>query len=351
MKHMHFSLVWFDSLGAKSTCTLVETPDVSILIDPGAAVMQPGFPASLEKKVYWLEKAKKAIKRASKKAEIVIISHYHYDHFTDFDKAIYEQKLVLAKNPNEYINDSQRGRAERFYDNVCKAFGETRLENLLEKAEEKRYPDPLEELPLAISVDYGNYNARKRELLEKGEKWFRARVGKWNSYRRIPELKFENCQVKFADGKEFKFGKTTIKFTKPLFHGIEFARVGWVISTVISHKDEKILHTSDLQGPTIEDYAEWIVKEDPDVLILDGPSTYLIPYMLNLINLRRTIKNAIRIIEETRRLQLIIYDHHLLREPKYRERVREVYEKAEENGKKVLAAAEYLGKKPVVLNL
>ena len=351
MKHMHFSLVWFDSLGAKSTCTLVETPDVSILIDPGAAVMQPGFPASLEKKVYWLEKAKKAIKRASKKAEIVIISHYHYDHFTDFDKAIYEQKLVLAKNPNEYINDSQRGRAERFYDNVCKAFGETRLENLLEKAEEKRYPDPLEELPLAISVDYGNYNARKRELLEKGEKWFRARVGKWNSYRRIPELKFENCQVKFADGKEFKFGETTIKFTKPLFHGIEFARVGWVISTVISHKDEKILHTSDLQGPTIEDYAEWIVKEDPDVLILDGPSTYLIPYMLNLINLRRTIKNAIRIIEETRRLQLIIYDHHLLREPKYRERVREVYEKAEENGKKVLAAAEYLGKKPVVLNL
>jgi len=349
MKYLRFSLIWFDSLGAKSTCTLVETPDTSILIDPGAAIMQPSFPASLEKKIFWLEKAKKAIKKASGKAEIVIISHYHYDHFTDFDKAIYKQKLVLAKNPNEYINDSQRRRAEEFYDNMCKAFDKTKLENLLGKEEKKEYPDPLEELPLAMSVDYGNYNVRKRELLEKGKKWFKARVEKWNSYKQIPELNLKNCQVKFADGKYFKIGGTTIKFTKPLFHGIEFARVGWVISTTITYKDEKIIHTSDLQGPTIEDYAEWIVSEDPNVLILDGPGTYLIPYMLNLINLRRTIKNATKIIEATKRLQLIIYDHHLLREPKYKERIREAYKKAKEKGKEVITAAEYLGKKPVVL--
>jgi len=349
MKHIRFSLIWFDSLGAKSTCTLVKTPDVSILIDPGAAVMQPSFPAALAKKLYWLRKAKKAVKKASEKAEVIVISHYHYDHFTDFDKAIYREKLVLAKNPNEYINDSQRKRAENFYNNICETFGKTELENLLEEKERKNYPDPLKEIPLAMSIDYGDYNARKKELLEKGRKWFQARVEKWNSYKHIPELKFEKCQIKFADGKEFKFGKTIVKFTKPLFHGIEFARVGWVIATAITYKNEKIIHTSDLQGPTIEDYAEWIIKEDPNVLILDGPSTYLIPYMLNLINLRRTIKNTVKIIEETRRLKLIIYDHHLLREPKYKERVRQVYKKAKEKDKKVLTAAEYLGKKPVVL--
>ena len=27
-----FELIWFDSLGAKSSCTLVKTPDVSVLI-------------------------------------------------------------------------------------------------------------------------------------------------------------------------------------------------------------------------------------------------------------------------------------------------------------------------------
>ncbi|RLI20571.1 MBL fold metallo-hydrolase [Candidatus Bathyarchaeota archaeon] len=349
MRYLNFSLIWFDSLGAKSTCTLVETPDTSILVDPGAAIMQPGFPASIDKKIYWLEKARKAIKRASKKAKIIIISHYHYDHFTDFSKTLYNGKLVLAKNPNEYINDSQRERAEEFYNNVCKAFGKTKLENLLQEKEKKVYPDPLEELPMAMSMDYGDYNKRKKELLEKGRKWFRARVEKWNGYKRIPELNFKNCQVKFADGEKFKFGETTIKFTKPLFHGIEFARVGWVISTIISYRNEKIIHTSDLQGPTIEDYAEWIIREDPNVLILDGPSTYLIPYMLNLINLKRTIKNAIEIIEKTKKLNLIIYDHHLLREPRYKERVHQVYQKAEEKRKIVLTAAEHLGKTPVVL--
>ena len=38
--------VWADSLGAKSFCTLIRTEDVSILVDPGVAIMHPSFPAS-----------------------------------------------------------------------------------------------------------------------------------------------------------------------------------------------------------------------------------------------------------------------------------------------------------------
>ncbi|NIR87043.1 hypothetical protein GWO13_05500, partial [Candidatus Bathyarchaeota archaeon] len=34
MKKISFQPVWFDSLGAKSACTLVKTSDVSVLIDP-----------------------------------------------------------------------------------------------------------------------------------------------------------------------------------------------------------------------------------------------------------------------------------------------------------------------------
>ena len=69
--------VWFDSLGAKSSCTLVKTPDVKILIDPGIAAMQPSFPAPAAKKREWRDKGREAIKRASKEADIIIISHYH----------------------------------------------------------------------------------------------------------------------------------------------------------------------------------------------------------------------------------------------------------------------------------
>lgn len=348
MEKIEFRLVWFDSLGAKSTCTLVKTPDVSILIDPGVAVMQPGFPASWAEKRYWAHQARSAIGRAGEEAEVVVISHYHYDHFTDFDRELYEGKIVLAKDPNEYINDSQRRRAEEFYNHLSSAFGKVELDKLLRRRERKEYPDPLDDLPLAGSRDYGDYNQRKRDLLRKGKQWFCKRVENWNKTNLIPELKFKDCEVKFADGREFRFGKTRVEFTKPLFHGIEYARVGWVISTVVTHGGEKLVHTSDLEGPTIEDQAEWIVRENPNVLILDGPSTYLIPFMLNLINLRRAIENTCRIIRETEP-ELIVYDHHLPRDRKFRERVKQVYEVAKEENRRVLTAAEYLGKVPAVL--
>jgi hypothetical protein len=349
MEKIMFRLVWFDSLGAKSTCTLVKTPDVSILIDPGVAVMQPSFPASYAQKRKWANEAWSAIKSASKEAEVIVVSHYHYDHFTDFEETLYKGKILLAKDPNEYINDSQRRRAEDFYNNLAKAFGETELHSLLQSREEKNYPDPMDNLPLAKSKDYGDYTKRKQELLEKGRKWFHGRVQKWNRMKLIPELRFKNCEVRFVDGEEFCYGETKAVFTRPLFHGIEYARVGWVISTSITYEDEKFIHTSDLEGPVIEDQAEWLINEDPNVLILDGPSTYLIPFMLNLINLKRAIENMCRIIEETERLKLIIYDHHLPRDRKFKERVKQVYEKAKENNKKVLTAAEYMGKTPAVL--
>jgi hypothetical protein len=351
MEKIVFRLVWFDSLGAKSTCTLVRTPDVSILIDPGVAVMQPSFPASYAQKRKWADEAWSAIKAVSKEAEVIVISHYHYDHFTDFDEALYRGKVLLAKDPNEYINDSQRRRAEAFYNSLSETFGKIELNKLLRSRERKDYPDPLDDLPLAKSKDYGSYNKRKQELLKKGRKWFNGRVQKWNRMELIPELKFKDCEVKFVDGKELSYGKTKVKFTKPLFHGIEYARVGWVISTTIAYEDEKFIHTSDLEGPVIEDQAEWIMKEDPDVLILDGPSTYLIPFMLNLINLKRAVENMCRIIEETERLKLIIYDHHLPRDRKFKERVRKVYGKAKENDRNVLTAAEYMGKMPAVLKV
>jgi len=343
-----FRLVWFDSLGAKSACTLVETPDVSVLIDPGAAVMQPSFPASLADKMFWLKEAREAIMRASKKCDVIVISHYHHDHYMDSEMEIYKGKLILAKNPNEYINDTQRMRAYEFYNNISKTFGKKSLDTLLRKKEPKSYSDPYEELVIAKKRDYGDYAERKRELLSKGRKWFFKRVENWNSWELIPELKFKNCEVRFVDGKTFRFGKTKIEFSKPFFHGIEYARVGWVISTVITYNGERFIHTSDLEGPTIEDQAEWVINKKPKFLILDGPSTYLIPFMLNLINLRRAIDNTCRIIRECKP-ELIIYDHHLPRDRKFKERVKKVYVTAKEEGVNVLTAAEYLGKTPVVL--
>lgn len=319
-----------------------------MLIDPGAAAMQPSFPASTAKKLFWYQQAIRAIKRASRRAEVVVISHYHYDHFVDFDRKLYEGKLVLAKNPNEFINDSQRARAERFYHNMCKAFGKVGLEEVLREREEKTYGNPLDDIPHAKDKDFGDYNRRRKELFDKGLRWFKGRVKRWKAAKIIPELEFERVQVRFPEASEFKFGRTRLRFTPPLFHGIEFSRVGWVFATVIERGRQKLVHSSDLDGPIIEDYADWLIRENPDLLILDGPMTYMFGYTLTRTTLNRTTSNLVRILENTD-TELVIYDHHLPREPKFIERTQEVWDAAKRLGKKVVTAAEFLGKKPVVL--
>ena len=342
--------VWFDSLGAKSSCTLVRTPDARILIDPGIAAMQPSFPASAEKKRQWREEGRKAIQRASKEADIIIISHYHYDHYFATDLSIYKDKVVFAKNPNEYINDSQRARATSFYSSICQTYGKTKLESLMKtKGRGKNYPDPLADLPIARHKDFGDYNKRRAELFDKGKRWFDARAANWAKNPEIPEINFGSLKVKYSEGKEFKFDNTTLRFSKPVFHGIEFSRVGWVFYTIVEHENEKIIHSSDLNGPIIEDYAQQIIRENPQVLILDGPMTYMFGYLLNRINLNRAVENAAEIVRSID-AELIIYDHHLPREMKFRERTEKVWNTAKEANKEVMTAAEFLGKEPVVLH-
>lgn len=339
--------VWADSLGAKSFCTLVRTPDISILIDPGVAIMHPSFPASWEEKEKWVMEGYEAIVEASRIADVVVISHYHYDHYTTED-SLYRGKAILAKSPNEYINDSQRARALRFFDSLFAMEGIYLDEVMRPQEPESMYPDPLSELPHAMSRDYGDYARRKKELLEKGRRWFLKRVEKWRSYKRIPEHEGSSFRLRFADGREFSFGDTRVRFTKPMFHGIEFSRVGWVLGLVVASSGKKVLFSSDVNGPIIEDYADWIVEEAPDVVLLDGPATYTLGYMLNRTNLKRAVENIKRVINVNP--ELLLLDHHLPREPRFKDRLREVYELAERKGVRVETVAEYYGKEPVVLS-
>jgi len=347
MKHLtSFTPIWSDSLGAKSFCTMVRTSDVTVLIDPGVAVMQPSFPATPIQKQRWRDSALREIKAAAQIADIVIITHYHYDHFIP-DPSLYKGKLLLAKNPNRYINRSQRQRAEGFFDRLCCSHG-MKLEDLLVEPAPKECPDPMVDLPLAREKDFGDYTARRTELLAEGKKRFYRLAELWLSLPQIPEFALDrSTKVEFPEGRQIKIGKTVLRFTAPIFHGIEFSRVGWVFALTIEIEGEKLLYTSDVGGPIIEDYAQWIIDEEPDIILLDGPMTYMLGYTLNRINLDRAIANGVRIVKKSG-AKLIIYDHHLLRDVRYHKRTEEVWAAA--RGQKVLTVAEYLGKTPVVLS-
>lgn len=345
-------LLWFDSLGAKSSCILIETPDLRLLVDPGVAAMQPGYPLPETEKVRLEKKAFRAIVKAARRADHIFISHYHNDHHISPLESpdLYRGKVVWVKDPNQWINQSQWDRSRDFAERLYETVSGSTTNTLTTKPKKSKFPDPLDDLPLAKSKDYGSYQSRKLELLDKGRRWFNKMARVWATEPWVCEFESGHTKLRFADGKSFTIGNTAVRFTKPFFHGIEYDRVGWVIGLTLEHEGVKVLYTSDVQGPSIEDYAYWIISETPDIAVIDGPATYLFGYMVNRINLQRAIDNAIAIIRNSR-AKVIIYDHHLPRDRLYRKRLQAVYDTATECHKVFVTAAEWLGKEPLILTL
>lgn len=263
----------FDSLGTRSMATFIKTKDVRILIDPGVSLAPiryslPPHPVELQKlKEHWSEVVKFA-----EKAEILIITHYHYDHHNPSDNLeIYERKIVLLKHPTEKINLSQKRRAAFFLDQI------------------KGFPK----------------------------------------------------RIEYCDGKEFTFGETRIKFSKPVFHGTN-PRLGFVVEVLIDD-GYKFLYTSDVEGPAIEEQIEFILKAKPNLIFLDGPMTYMLGFRYSYASLNNSIENMMKMIKNCP-LDALVVDHHFLRDLRWRERIEDVFKAAEVGKVKLQCAAEYAGK-------
>jgi len=330
---MKVNLVWFDSLGAKSMCTFVCTPDIKILIDPGASIMQPSFPLSKRKKDILRRRALDTIEKFARNCEIIIITHYHYDHhfLPTKRKDFYRSKKIFIKDPNKWINRSQFFRARKFIKRLCK----------LRKINPQKIFTPPQKVEFIDPVENLKYPQVEKNIVVQGKRWLEDLHKLWSESLHIKE-NLEELNVCFADNKKVSFGNTKIVFSPPLFHGAEYQRLGWVIMVTIIYKNHKILFTSDIQGPIIKDYAYKIIDINPDLLIMDGPSTYLVGYLLSMKDLKRAKENLSLILRNTK-TPLIIYDHHLTRDLDYKKKLEEEFEEAKNSNKKLLSAGEFLG--------
>lgn len=254
-------------------CTQVITEDVNILIDPSVSLAPIRFgypPHSIELKR--MNNSWEEILGLSEEAGIIILTHYHFDHFSWEKPSQFKNKLLFIKHPTEKINFSQKSRAKYFLEKI------------------------------------------------KG----------------LPK------QIEYADNKEFQFGKTKIKFSRPAFHGTN-NRLGYVIEVLISDDNENFIFTSDVEGPAVKEQTDFILENKPDVIILDAPMTYMLGHHYSYKSLDVAIKNLIRIINETP-VKTLILDHHLMRDLKYKEYLAPVFKAGEEKKVKVITAAEFAGK-------
>lgn len=105
-----------DSIGVRSMATLVEAGGYRIFIDPGVSFAPrryglPPHPRELSR----LEEVRERIIDSLRDSDIIIITHYHYDHYLykNEDLELYNGKILIVKNPRTNINTSQKLRAYR----------------------------------------------------------------------------------------------------------------------------------------------------------------------------------------------------------------------------------------------
>ncbi len=267
---MKIEIIATDSLGVRSMATYVETKDLKLFIDPGVALApnRHGYPPHpLEVKE--MKKDWGKVKDLASKSDVIVVSHYHYDHHNPFnDLQIYDGKIIYLKHPTKNINHSQKERAKFFIDKIK---------------------------------------------------------------NRVSELNF-------ADGNEFRVGKTKVIFSDPVPHGIS-SRLGYVVETFVKEGRDSFIHTSDVEGPALEVQKEFILDNKPQLLFVDGPLSYIMQ-RYGRKNMEKSVKN---LIEITKEIKSVVIDHHFLRDIRWKEKVKEVYDNLTRN-RFFGCAAEFEGK-------
>jgi len=284
MEKIRVTPLAFESFGVRSMCTLVETKDIKVLVDPGVSVA-PRFSLMPHPREYVARNECRArIREAAEIADVVTISHYHYDHHTpnyvdtmycgsspEEARSIYTRKLVIAKEIKSHVNMSQRRRGWLFQRISGKFIG--RLES--------------------------------------------------------------------ADGRSFRFGETELRFSQPVFHGEENSALGWVLMLVVQHGDEKVLHASDVQGPVSKATLETILSENPNLLLIGGQPLYLAGSKVSIASVEQGFENLLKIVKT---VPITILDHHIVRSENWRDLSKRVFEEARRHGNMVVTAAEFAGK-------
>jgi predicted metallo-beta-lactamase superfamily hydrolase len=251
---IHVQYLASESLGVRALAVKVVTDDISILLDPGCALGPiPNFPTPHPFEYVCLQQRTQTIIDACADARLIAISHYHHDH--------YKPREIEY----EYIGTNPSIFQQIFHGKIVFA----------------KHP-----------TEYIGPNQRERA------KSFQQHLAEVEG-KFIP-----------SDGRSFQFGNTSLQFSPPLPHGSAGTRLGSIIATCIKDSELCFCFCPDVQGPTEDATFDWIIAQQPNVLVIGGPPLYLPPTKFS----RETKDKFDHIIEKLgMNIKVIIIDHHLFR--------------------------------------
>lgn len=278
----------FESFGVRGMATYIETDDVKIVADPGSA-LGPRFRLSPHEQEYIaLASSRQRILKWARKADILTVSHYHFDHYVpnfedwmwlwsspELAEKLYRGKVVLAKDTSSDINTSQRKRGYMFW-----------------------------------------------------------------------KLNSKIAEIKSADGKSFEFGKTRLEFSKAVSHGPRDTQIGYLLMLTVKAGGCTVVHASDVQGPIEGENLQLILKQEPDAVIAGGPPLYLRGFKVEEEDILRAGENMKELVKS---VPLAVFDHHLLRSLDYKDFLKPVAAEAKKHGHELKTASELLGQEPLLL--
>ena len=276
-----------ESLGTRSLCTHVVTPDVSILFDPSVALAKRYNLEPHPTEYLALRNSLGTIMNVAAESDILSISHYHYDHVRpglenqlynlstkNERREMFSGKIVLAKDNRGNINPSQRRRGFYFEKDV-------------------------------------------KEVVAK---------------------------IEWADDRSFKFNDTKVTYSPPLPHGPTNSRLGYVLATLVEYSGNRFLFAPDVQGPIVQNTLQYILQVAPDLLIVGGPPNYLFRFSAKE---RETALNSLIVLAST--IPTLVVDHHLMRDRTWKDWISPVLDASDKAGNRVLTMSELAGEENMLL--
>ena len=277
-----------ESLGTRSLAVAVQGKNTQFIIDPGVDVAPRRYdlpPHSME--LNRRNEHRVNILKMMKEVPVAgfWVSHYHFDHFPKINEAV-----KISKTMHHWDPELQNFPIAPFY-----------------------IKDPKENI---------NKNQRRR-------------ARKFTSALKKLKQEFNS-----AENVSFKTDEFIIKGSPMLPHG-EISPLGYVAGCSIVFKDTKLCYTGDVVGIPLDEHVNWIVSEQPDILIIDGPmKEQLEPFKVNIR----------RVIDQTNIKHLII-EHHLLRSKNWQDLIATEKDYIKEAGTSINCYAELLGRKIELLEV
>jgi predicted metallo-beta-lactamase superfamily hydrolase len=272
-----------ESFGVRSMATLVKTPDTSIVMDPGCSLGQRVRLDPHPREYEALFRANQRLVKACENAECLTISHFHYDHlkpfFTDYHFILTNRELA------EIIYTDKIILAKDYRENI-------------------------------------NTSQRKRGYF-------------FNKFAKKIASK-----LMYFDGQKLEIGQTTIQLSRPLPHGAQDSKQGFVVASFVEYEDE-IFGFATVQGPIVTDTLHYLQSFNPTILYVGGPPLYLKGYRILETTLDLSRRNM---SELAKSVPTLLVDHHLLRDVNWEQWLSPVYQAGFGSDHWVGTAADYATK-------